>query len=398
MNVLNYAPLFLPHIGGVEQNIYHFAKKSKHQHNVLTDLIPNTCLKESLENIKIYRVPPTRSLGIGLIDKSINVLSSLVREVNKASYIRNLDYDLMHIRASFVQPDIFYLIDQFFGVTHFKKIAAWKICKKPIVVTFHSLPSHDIPLTINDKLSYYAVSEREQKSWIGIERLLCNRANEVICVDKYMEKYLSTLFPDKEIHYIPSAIDRKQFYPMPKNQALKALPIQIRRHFTSKFVVLYLGRLDPFKGVYVLESLSKALPPWAKLITVGKSSVQLNAFKNTVHVGPVPNELIKYLISACDVVYNPILSQGTSRVAFETMACGKPIIMIGKGDDRYPIIDKKNAFLVNGNNEIIERINELRTSKTLVRQIEQNALKTASENSVDLMAKKVDALYEQAVQ
>ena len=49
--------MFLPRMGGLEQHIYYYAKHSRMNHAVLTDLLADTRETEDYGHITAHRVP-----------------------------------------------------------------------------------------------------------------------------------------------------------------------------------------------------------------------------------------------------------------------------------------------------------------------------------------------------
>jgi glycosyltransferase involved in cell wall biosynthesis len=393
---MNYSSIFLPHIGGIEQNIYYFAMNSKHNHVVLTDPLYSTSLYERMEKINVYRVPPRRRHGSTTLCKVANALIDPIRDLNKARYLHQLQYDILHIRAPYLSPDLFFVLDHWLGGTFFKRIAAWRLSKKPLVVTFHMLPSHG---TISKTIMPipYPQSYRERKSWVGIEKIICDEADAIICVDKFMVNEIEQMCKSarSRTYYVPSAIDNVMFRPMEKFEANEALPPRIKKLIPDgSFLVLYLGRLDYVKGSQFLVQLAEKFPKNMKLIVVGEGYLYLQTSENMICLGPLENSLVPFLINACDVVFNPVMVKGTSRVTFEAMACGKPVVMFGEDEDRYPLVDKENGFLVKDLDEATNILSNLMNSSELCQRIGRQAIYTSKKYSIRKLAQYMDGIYD----
>lgn len=400
IRVLQYAPLFLPSLGGTEVNIYSFAKHSRHKHYILTDSLPRTPPFEEIDGIQIYRVGPPRMRaerrGLNLV---LEYLFGAIRELNKAINVNRIEFDVMHIHGSYGFPMLFDAIDKTLGRTIFKKFLAWRICRKPIALTLHSTPSHDLPLRA-PFLSKPFPPPRTRNSWVGLEMLYRVETDIVICVDRYMASLMRSFPGDAEVVYIPSGIDTNIFQPMRKETACRLLPLEMQEkieRYNGNFLVLYIGRFDPSKGTQFLEAFSKRLPANAKLIVAGHGDLRLlGKADNMVYLGRIENKDVPALINSCDAIFNPVLFTGISRVTFEGMACGKPVVMFN-GTDRYPVIHERNGFLVSNTDEASETIVHLQQDTDLYNKISNEALSTARENSVQTLAKQVDTLYETLV-
>jgi len=380
----------------MERNIYYFAKYSKHHHLVLTDRVTNMPVFEVADGVSVYRVPPVRRLKIGTRARFFNILLDLAREPIKARFLGKLKFDILHLRAPYLSPDVFFVIDHYLGRTFFKKIAAWRRCKKPMIVTFHSLLSHDLLNHVPFRIPYFPQSVKERKSWIELEKLLCEKASKIICIDKYMIGVLSRFCKEEDIYYIPSGVDVKLFRPIDKREAFDLLPALMRDQLPlNKFLILYLGRLDYVKGFHLLEPLARMLPSDSKLMVAGKDPMKMNQSKGLIYLGEVSNQIAPFLINVSDVIFNPVLVKGTSRVTFEAMACGKPVIMFGDENSRYPAVHRKNAILADNLEEAAKAVLELKDSQKLYEKLSENACATANEYSVQELTKKMDRIYDE---
>lgn len=381
LKILNYYPLFLPFKGGIETNIYTFAKHSKHKHCILTDMFPGTSENEKIGTCTVIRARPSRIRipeGISPLDAFLD----LPRELVKTLALRDLKYDIFHLRCSYTSPRVFISLDNRIGISLFKKLGAWHASNQPVIATFHGVPSHDSPGKIN-------------KSWLGTEADICKHAARIICVDEYMVAPLRQLSDGKEVFHIPSGVDTSLFRPIEYRQCMGNLPPVVQSKVDDdKFKVLYVGRIDPNKGISLLRSLSRKLPRHVKLVVAGGGNPALLAnAKNISTIGGLPNRLVPYLINVCDVAINLTQWAGSGRFSFEALACGKPVIRLwtGKG---YPLEHLKNVIFVDGIEEGLEWIKELHRNESLYRELGKHALQTRKAISVKTLAKEIDRIYE----
>lgn len=377
-------------------NTYIFAKHSRHRHFILTDLIPGTPYYENIDGIEVYRVGPLKRFTKN--NRLIQYLAEVVREVNKTIKYQDMDFDIMHLHGSTNFPNLFVTLDGVLGHTVFKQFLGWRFCKKPILLTLHSTPSHDFPWR-EPFLSSPFTSPRFRNSWIGLERIYRTKAKIIVCVDRYMATLMKSFPGDSKVVYVPSGIDTELFRPIEKEKVIWLLPENVRRKiegYTSNFLVLYAGRFNFEKGTHFLEVFAKKLPTDMKLIVAGHGDLTLlGKSESMIYVGKVDNETLPILMNSCDAVFNPVLFIGTSRVTYEAMACGKPVIMFNNGTDRYPLIHKKNGFTVSTLDEAVEIMVQLKDDPKLYDRISLEGLRTARENSVQTLSKRVDSLYEE---
>jgi glycosyltransferase involved in cell wall biosynthesis len=124
----------------------------------------------------------------------------------------------------------------------------------------------------------------------------------------------------------------------------------------SEHLVLYVGRLRAVKGVeFGIRAFAKALEqnPRLKLALAGEGdqrsyleslSAKLGIENNVKFLGArkdLPN-----VLSACDSVIMPSLTEGFPRVAIEAMASAKPVIATRVGGTPEAIIHNKSGILV----------------------------------------------------
>lgn len=155
-------------------------------------------------------------------------------------------------------------------------------------------------------------------------------ARIVATSDSYIET--STIlndFRDKVIS-IPLGIDIGQFNKIQDKEG----PAEIRKKYGDP-LVLFLGRLSPYKGVEHLIKAMKTVE--AKLLIIGsgilRSSLEQIAkkegVKDKIFFRNVPqNEPTDKYIRACDIFVLPSINRAEAFgiAALEAMACGKPVI------------------------------------------------------------------------
>lgn len=128
----------------------------------------------------------------------------------------------------------------------------------------------------------------------------------------------------------------------------------------NEHLVLYVGRLRTVKGVeYGIKAFAKALEqhPNMKLVLAGEGdqrkeleslSTELGIENNVKFLGAridLPN-----VLSACDSVIMPSLTEGFPRVAIEAMASSKPVIATRVGGTPEAIIHNQSGILVPSKN------------------------------------------------
>ena len=202
---------------------------------------------------------------------------------------------------------------------------------------------------------------------------------KISTVSNHMKEYFSK-FLNKTVFHIPNGIDTSKFF----------LKNDLRRNDT----ILYVGRLEKFKGVDKIINVSKKLKN-LKFKFIGSGSLY-NSIKsdNVEFLGRKDrDELVKYYNTSIISIF-PSEYENCPLVGLEAMACGS-IVLANKIDGyREYIIDKKNGFLCDMSNqsEIIENINKILIDEN-IHKIRKRALKKVSDLDINTIAEMYFNLY-----
>jgi len=128
--------------------------------------------------------------------------------------------------------------------------------------------------------------------------------------------------PAEKLHILPLGVDTRVFYPEPEAQVT-----------AEKFIVLYVGRIDPLKGVqYLLEAFRRLQLPRAELWMVGPVVEEMKPLlakyrgENVKYFGVKVHSELRLLYNKSSVVVFPTLLDSFGMVILEAMACGKSVI------------------------------------------------------------------------
>ena len=160
--------------------------------------------------------------------------------------------------------------------------------------------------------------------------------------------------------------------------------------------LLYVGRLDPVKGVDVLISAIAELPDVTlRLVGSGnelyeselRSQAQsLGAQARVEFVGPVDAELLPSIYTDADAVIFPVRWQEPwGLVPLEAMAVGRPVIATSRGGAATYLRDGDNALLmpVDDHRALAGLVRRLAEEPDLRAKLREGGLRTAAEHSAE---------------
>jgi len=243
---------------------------------------------------------------------SIPFLRNLIFPFNSLSILKK--FNLIHTQY---HPSIFA------GNT------AAKFLKKTHVFTYHGFAP--IRSWRNYKQKLKMIDHR-----LGTFLALRSKISKIIAVSHFLEEELmQKYFVQKDkIRVVYNGVDAERFNPNLSGNSIKKL-----YRLENCPVVLYLGRLSPYKG---LQFLVKAIPgvlrevPDAKFLVGGAMRydvadlsrlIKSPKVKETiVFTGYVSDRKVPELYAACDVFCYPSLWEGFGMTPAEAQACGKPVV------------------------------------------------------------------------
>lgn len=162
----------------------------------------------------------------------------------------------------------------------------------------------------------------------------------IIVKSEQMKKKISSKFY-KNTHVIPNGIDFDKFFQTSQKEALEELNLD-----SNNKNILFLGNTKDTNKNYNLAKQAFQLLP-------------VNTY-NLISPYPVSPSKIPVYLNAADVLLLTSISEGSSNVIKEALACNTPIVTVNAGDAAKNIEDVSKTFLVDYNpQEIAKRIENL---------------------------------------
>lgn len=223
--------------------------------------------------------------------------------------------------------------------------AHWKI---PHVTMFHTLGEIKVRARRG---------ETEPQHRIDAERRVVAAAQRIVASSQHERNQLVRLYgaQDHQIEVMPCGINLRLFRQRDKALARKELEL------TDPKIVLFVGRLEPIKGLdLLLHSLSRLEDKQGvRLLIIGGESQkngeqarlenlasQLNIDDQVRFLGPVEHSRLPLYYSAADICVVPSYYESFGLVALESLACGTPVIASRVGGLVNVVRDGENGFLI----------------------------------------------------
>lgn len=237
------------------------------------------------------------------------------------------------------------------------------------------------------------------KSFFGTEKVL-SRFDKIICVSKYIARTFSENprlnLKTNQIAVLYNGIDTSVFRPLATSYIKIRESLGLSR---ENFVVLFVGRINPQKGISeLIEGIKIANDKTIKLLIVGspfygaqvkdsfsqKLLIMTKEIKDQVlFTGYVNHKDLPEYYSACDCVVLPSTWEEPGSIAvIESLACGRPLITtISGGTPEY--VGQEGAILLDKGSDlpwkIAQSILHLKNSSPEREQLAAKALNRSRE-------------------
>jgi D-inositol-3-phosphate glycosyltransferase len=214
----------------------------------------------------------------------------------------------------------------------------------PLACTFHTLA-----LVKGEA----GTAERPDRARAEASVIGCSDAVFASCPDEAAQLVRLYDTPADRIEVVSPGVDHAYFAPGSRAGARRAIGVDPARP-----VVLYVGRIQPLKGLDVAVAAFAELQDDAVMVVVGGPSgpdgatylagvhAQSNGCAERIRwVAPQPHELLASYYRAADVVLVPSQSESFGLVALEAAACGTPVVATAVGGLHTLVRDGITGYL-----------------------------------------------------
>ena len=263
-----------------------------------------------------------------------NFMDEFTNNIIKFNSLEQIKYNIIHSHYLLSGPVANILSDK------------WEI---PNVITFHTLSAIKLKAS-SSIVEHDKRYEVEKDSMSKVDSIIVSTKSEL----EDIRKLYGIL--DEKIKVIPPGVNLELFRPMNKIESKKSLGLY------DNNVILYVGRIDPIKGLYtLLDSVFNLNDSYnIKLIIVGgelnKSQDLINlqnytADKNKSHivdfVGIVDQSNLPIYYNAADLFLLTSYYESFGLSVLESLSCGTPAIVSNVGGLSNLIDNGVNGYLVN---------------------------------------------------
>lgn len=310
-------------------------------------------------------------------------------------FVRNFDKFIRKEQLSYDLVSAHYYLSGLIGLEIKKKL------KIPLAITFHTL-------ALMKNLVAKSENERDSQR-IKSEMLLVKESDRVIATSRADLEYINTLYGCslKKILLLSPGVDLKLFRPIGKDRAKKFVKADLKHK-----LILFVGRIEPLKGIDVLLYALKILvqnnlkiPLCLWIVgannTVDKKKVaelkRLVEIKNLLgienyvkFVGQKGNAELPYYYNSAEIVVMPSQYESFGIVALEAMACGIPVITTDVTGISGLLDKKHSSLLTSASNpiDLAKKIKNLLTNKHEHQKMSENVLKKVQDLSWENVADK----------
>lgn len=229
--------------------------------------------------------------------------------------------------------------------------------KIPLIVTFHTL-------ALLKNLVSRSKDEKGDIERMKTEFLLVQKADKIIATSEADLEYIHTLLncPLDKLSVLTPGVDLNTFKPINKKVAKKKIGAD-----QSHKLILFVGRIDPLKGIdvllYAIKIIKQRYPNlnfclW--IVGAGRELNWLEEIKKLLEITPQvkfvgrkTKEELPFYYNSAEMVIMPSQYESFGIAALEAISCGVPVITTDVAGISNLLDKEHSIFLTSANNPIL---------------------------------------------
>jgi D-inositol-3-phosphate glycosyltransferase len=322
-------------------------------------------------------------------------LPEFVQGILEFTAAKSLQYDLIHSH---------YWMS---GIAARELKKAWNV---PVVHMFHTLG-------VMKQRVARSPSEIEGDYRLNGEKEVLRLADRIVAATQAELAQLQWLYQadTRKIVIIPPGVDLSRFYPIPPDEAKEVIGAP-----PCAQTLLYVGRIEPLKGIDVLIQAIKLLDlqdikvclaliggdPDNDQESHSEEMERLKALREDARLetlvtflGKRSQDSLPYYYSAAEAVVVPSHYESFGMVALEAMACGTPVVASQVGGLAFLVQDGVTGFTVpvDDPQALAIRLSLILQDHELRRRMSAQALELARHYAWEIIASRMIELYRQVL-
>lgn len=244
---------------------------------------------------------------------------------------------------------------------------------------------------------------------LEMERRLIQQADRIIAAttEERAQIMRHCGSPPGKVQVIPCGVDLQRFRPRDRRQARAQLGWK-----QDSPVLLFAGRLDPFKGPDLLLRAAALMREKSQVVIVGgkpeddddieqlrRLALELRIARRVHFLGARPQQELPLLYSAADVTVIPSCHESFGLAAVESLACGTPVVATRAGGLTTIIRNGETGYLVpRSPGFFAERLDALLRQPALLEKMRQAARPSTLQYSWKRVAVLMRETYESVIE
>lgn len=379
MNIAFFTDSYHPYVSGVVNSIDRFKKELERQGHRVYIFAPAYPAVEREEGVFRFLSLPV------VVQKDFRLAIPLSRKL--IPVMKNLDLDIIHTHTPFLMGRL-------------ARYGARKL-GLPLVFTFHTLYDkylHYVPVAggvITPFLNYYL-------------REYCNSCNMVIAPSTYVKQELEKQGLEVPVTAVSTGIDLTPFKDIDE-EGLKYLRKSYNIEEEEK-ILIFVSRLGEEKNpLFLLKAYHRLIDKYGlrpRLLIVGdgpeREKLETYCQKNglmeqAIFTGKRKYEEVVQLYKMSSLFVFPSKTETQGLVTLEAMAGGLPVVAVNAAGSSTMVEHGVDGFLVEEDaDEFARAVYEILINEILYNEMKKNALKKAEELSIEKMAGRLLAVYNEA--